>query len=125
MVVVLSSHPIVDDIPRRRLVSFSLPRSSNFSVVSSRSCDSSSVRSPIPQFVSRSNSYNVVKRRPPFDRPVNATSDMDLHVDYYSVLRLTKTASESDIKTAYRQFAKEYHSDRSKSKDADSTSQFK
>jgi len=113
---------IVDDPPRRRLVSFSLPRSANFSVSSRSSRDS--VRSPPPQSVSHSSSYNVVKPRPPFDRPVNATSDMDVNVDYYSVLGLTKTASESDIKTAYRQFAKEYHPDRSKSKNEDLTSQF-
>jgi tetratricopeptide (TPR) repeat protein len=120
-----SSPPIVDDTPRRRLVSFSLPRSSNFSVTSSRSRDSSSVRSPLPQSGARSKSYNdVVKPRPPFDRPVDATSDMDVNVDYYSVLGLSKTASESDIKTAYRQFAKEYHPDRSKSKNEDLTSKF-
>ena len=47
-----------------------------------------------------------------------------MNVDYYSVLGLSKTASESDIKTAYRQFAKEYHPDRSKGKNEDLTSKF-
>lgn len=38
--------------------------------------------------------------------------------DYYSILGISKNATESDIKKAYRKLALEYHPDRNKSKDA-------
>ncbi|KDE42937.1 molecular chaperone DnaJ [Metamycoplasma hyosynoviae] len=39
--------------------------------------------------------------------------------DYYEVLGISKTASEKDIKTAYRKLAMEYHPDRNKAPDAE------
>ena len=39
--------------------------------------------------------------------------------DYYEVLELERTATEADIKKAYRKLARKYHPDVSKEKDAE------
>lgn len=44
---------------------------------------------------------------------------MDININYYDVLGIPSTASESDIKTAYRTMAKRYHPDINKDKHAE------
>ena len=39
-------------------------------------------------------------------------------MDYFEILEVDKTASEDDIKKAYRRLAAKYHPDRNKSDDA-------
>ena len=39
--------------------------------------------------------------------------------DYYKILGVPKTASEKEIKAAYRKLAREFHPDINKSKDAE------
>ena len=40
--------------------------------------------------------------------------------DYYEILGVSKDASESDLKNAFRRLARKYHPDRSQEPDADS-----
>jgi DnaJ-class molecular chaperone len=43
---------------------------------------------------------------------------VEMNLDYFEVLEVEKTASQDDIKSAYRRLAAKYHPDRNKSEDA-------
>jgi DnaJ-class molecular chaperone len=43
---------------------------------------------------------------------------VEINLDYFEVLEVEKTASQDDIKKAYKQLASKFHPDRNKSDDA-------
>jgi len=43
---------------------------------------------------------------------------VEINLDYFEMLEVDKTASQDDIKKAYRRLAAKYHPDRNKSDDA-------
>jgi len=80
---------------------------------------------PPPQSVSRPDpptkkvAPTIIKSRPAFDHPIDASSvEVDPKMDYYAILGLTSSASNSDIKQAYHKGAKENHPDRNNTKEA-------
>ena len=46
-------------------------------------------------------------------------AEVALAKDYYKVLGLTRDASESEVKKAFRQLARQYHPDKNKADDAE------
>jgi len=61
----------------------------------------------------------IIKSRAAFDHPIDASSVVvDPAMDYYGILSLTPSASDSDIKQAYHKGAKENHPDRNNTKEA-------
>lgn len=50
---------------------------------------------------------------------------MATQIDYYAVLGLTKTASDADIKTAYRSLAKKWHPDKNPDNKEEASEKFK
>lgn len=65
------------------------------------------------------NNPAMIKARPAFDHPLDATSVADPNIDYYAVLGLIPTASNSDIKKAYHKLVRDCHPDRNSSKEAE------